>query len=80
VRLDSDAKGRVLLDITARVSAQLISKIKRLGGEVVSSSERYHAIRLRLALAKVEALAAADAVVFVAPAAEPMTDGGAVSN
>ena len=77
---DTDAKGRVLLDITARVSPRLLSKIKRLGGEVISSSERYHTIRARLALNKLEALAADAAVRFVAPAAEPMTDGGAVTN
>jgi hypothetical protein len=80
VDIKPDEKGRVLVDITARVSARLISKIKKLGGEVVSSSERYHTIRARLTLEKLEALAAADDVRFIAPAAQPMNDGGAVTN
>jgi hypothetical protein len=80
IELKLDEKGRVLVDINARVSPQLLSKIRRLGGVVVSKFEAYHAVRARIALEKLEALASRADVIFIRPAAEAMTDGGAMTN
>ena len=80
IDLKPDAKGRVLVDITARVSARLLKKIRKLGGEVVSTSDRYHTTRAWLALEKLEVLAAAADVRFIAPAAQAMTNSGAMTN
>ena len=71
IELDIDQKGRTLVDISAEVSPEVGAKIRKLGGAIVSSDERYHTIRARLALEKMEALAALKAVRFIAPAAVP---------
>lgn len=73
VELDLDERGRTLVDITAVVTPRLISKVTKLGAEVVSSSERYHTIRARLALDKLEAVAGLKEVRYVSPAAKAMT-------
>lgn len=73
VEVDLDEHGRTLVDITAVVTPHLVSKIAKLGAEVVSSSERYHTIRARLALEKLEAVAGLKEVRYVAPAAKAMT-------
>jgi hypothetical protein len=80
IDLKLDEKGRALVDINARVSPQLLSKIRRLGGVVVSKFETYHTIRARIALDRLEALAGRPDVVFIRPAAEAVTDGGAMTN
>lgn len=72
IELELDQKGRTLVDVTADVSPQVESRIRKLGGAIVSSDERYHTIRARLALEKMEALAALKDVRFIAPAAMPM--------
>jgi len=71
IKLDLDQKERALVDITANVSPYVESRIRKLGGAIVSSDERYHTIRARLALEKLEALAALKDVSFIAPAAMP---------
>jgi hypothetical protein len=75
IKLNRDAKGRVLVDITARTSPRLLSKIRKLGGVVVSQSETYHTVRARLSLEKLEALAGLEEVRFIMPAAEAMNSG-----
>lgn len=78
IELECDAKGRVIVDITANVTQRVLSKIRRLGGSVISKFENYHAIRASLPLEKLEALAALEDVRYIMPAAEAMTQGGAV--
>lgn len=70
-----DDKGRVLVDISARVSTRLVAEIEKLGATVISRSERYHTIRASVALEKLEALASLKDVRFVAPAARAITHG-----
>jgi RNase H-fold protein (predicted Holliday junction resolvase) len=72
IHLDLDQKERALLDISANVTPQVESQIKKLGGSIVSSDERFHTMRARLALEKLEALAALKDVRFIAPAAMPV--------
>ena len=69
--LEFDQKGRTLVDITTNVTPQVESQIRKLGGVIVSSDERYHTMRAKLALEKLAALAALQDVRFIAPAAMP---------
>lgn len=78
VKLDSE--GRVLVDISAKVSARLISKLEKAGAEIVSQSARYHTVRARLALEKLEAVAEIEEVRYISPAAQAMTHGGVRNN
>jgi hypothetical protein len=79
VELDLDARGRTLVDITAVVTPRLVSKVAKLGAEVVSSSEAYHTIRALVALERLEAVAGLKEVRYISPAAKAMTHtrGGA---
>lgn len=74
IKLEVDQKGRVLVDISARVSPQVTSRIRKLGGIVIAEDERYHTIRARLALEKLEALATLKDVSFIGPAAQAMNN------
>lgn len=74
IKLDLDAQGRVLVDISAKVSTRLTSRIHKLGGTVISQFEAYHTVRARLALEKLEALASMDDVRFIMPAAQATTN------
>lgn len=76
VELALDERGRTLVDITAVVTPRLVSKVARLGAEVVSSSARYHTIRARLALERLEAVAGLKEVRYISPAAPAATHSG----
>lgn len=80
VDIKLDAEGRTLVDITARVSAGLISKLEKAGAEVISKSAKYHTVRARLALEKLEAVAEIEEVRYISPVAKPATHGGARTN
>ena len=54
--IDVDARNRVLVDIKADVSPALEDAIIALGGEVVSSHTRFHAIRAWLPVGRIESL------------------------
>ena len=74
INIELDQKGRALVDITAKVSPQVSSRIRTLGGVVISEEPQYHAIRARLALEKLEALAGRKDVSFIGPAAQSMNN------
>ena len=67
--------GRVLVDLRADVTAEVLARIRELGGTVVNSVPRYQAIRARLPLASVERLAVLDAVRAIRTADEARTRG-----
>ena len=69
-----DAKGRAIVTIRARVTKEVLIKIKSLGGEVISYSERYNDIHANLFLEKLEKLAAMEDVVAIMPAEEASTN------
>jgi hypothetical protein len=73
IPLEKDAKGRVLVDIRTPVTKKILARIKKLGGEVVDNSDKYHSIIAYLPLGKLEALARAKEVKFIAPKAQSMT-------
>lgn len=74
LRVKFDEKGRAIVSIRARVTRALLSKIKRLGGSVISSSEEYKDIQARLPLEKLEELAASKDVMAIMPADEAVTN------
>jgi hypothetical protein len=73
-RLRSDGEGRVLVDIRARVTEKLIACVGKLGGKVVSHSERYNSILAYVALDKLEEIAELPQVKAIRPAAEAITN------
>jgi hypothetical protein len=73
LRVTFDAKRRALVSIRARVTPSLLTTVKTLGGEVVSSSAPYSDIRAYLPLGKLEDLAALPDVRAIAPADEATT-------
>jgi hypothetical protein len=74
LRVKFDAKRRALVTIRARVTTDLFATIKKLGGEVVSSSERDNDIRAWLPLGKLEELASSKTVSAIMPAEEATTN------
>lgn len=74
IPLEKDDKGRVLIDVRAPVTKKLLARIGKLGGAVVSSSERYDSIIAYLSLEKLESLARSREVKFIAPKAQSMTN------
>ncbi len=53
-----ETDGRVLVDIRATVSPELLKAIEELGGTVINRHERFDAIRARLPVLEIEGLAA----------------------
>jgi hypothetical protein len=74
IPLEKDAKGRVLVDIRAPVTKKIRARIEKLGGTVVSTSDKYHSIIAYLPLGKLERLAGSKEVRFIAPKARAMTN------
>jgi uncharacterized repeat protein (TIGR01451 family) len=69
-----DANGNVLVDISANVTPDLLSSIKSLGGEVLSSYEEFKAIQARVPLESLEAIAESEDVKWIGPADQAMTN------
>src|SRR5437879_65581 len=74
--LTVEPDGRLLVDIRGRVSPGLLGLIKQNGGIVISSFDRYDAIRALVPLTAVETVAAQNEVRFVSPAAKATTNDG----
>lgn len=69
-----DAGGAVLVDIDTQVIPALLVAIVAAGGVVESSYAQYDAVRARLPLDQLEAIAARPEVRFVGPAAQAYTN------
>src|SRR5262249_51655881 len=65
---DTDAAGRVMIDIKASVNDRLLTRIQSLGGLVINHSARYSAIRAAIPMAQLEVLAAESEVISIRPA------------
>ena len=74
------ADGRVLVDLKANVTEQLLQNIRDAGGEIVSSHPQFHAVRALVPLAQIEILAASPDVNFIRPADECETRTGSVDS
>lgn len=73
--VEADANGYLLIDIRATVSDSLLQAIKNAGGSIQSSFPKYDAIRARIHLSKVLAVAAFPQVISVRPAAKAFAIG-----
>jgi len=71
-RVRTDAAQRVLVDVSAVVTDQVLQKIADVGGEVVSSFPQYAAIRAWLPLDRLEEVADLPDVRTIRRAAEPI--------
>ncbi len=71
--LDLDAEQRVLVDITAEVTPELLDAIAARGGVVVSHFARYDAIRAWTPIEAMIPLAERDDVRGIRPADHPVT-------
>ena len=71
--LDVDAEERVLVDITAKVTPDLLDKIRTGGGVVVSQFPRYDAIRAWVPVENLIPLAKRDEVRRIRPADRAVT-------
>jgi hypothetical protein len=67
-----DADGTTIVDIKAQVTEEVLARIEALGGKVMSSFPQYQAIRARIPLGQIEALAEMPQIIFIRPADEPM--------
>ena len=72
--VEVDARGRVLVDVRARVTRALLARVRRMGGDIVSSDAGYHTILTRFPLERLETLAARSDVRFIMPAAKATTN------
>ena len=70
LRVKFDDKRRAFVTIRARVTKDLLSTIRKTGGEVVSSSVEYSDIRAYMPLEKLESLAGSKDVRAIMPADE----------
>lgn len=68
-----DARGRALVDIRAKVTTDLVSRVKKRGGIIVSTDIKYDSIIARVPLLEIERLASDPAVRTIVPAAEATT-------
>src|SRR6185503_6038750 len=78
VRPEND--GRVLVDIKATVTNDLLNFIVQSGGVVVNQFAVFNAIRARLPVATLETIAAHPDVRFIGPAAMAKTNTGSVTS
>ncbi len=68
-----DADGTTMVDIKAQVTEEVLARIEALGGTVMSSFPQYQAVRARIPLDQIEALAEMPQVMFIRPAEEAIT-------
>jgi cysteine-rich repeat protein len=71
--IHADATQRVLVDIAAEVTSQVLDGIGSVGGEVVSSFPQYRAVRAWLPIDRLEEVADLPEVRSIRRAAEPFT-------
>lgn len=78
--LDAAADNRVLVDIKATVTPELLAQIAAVGGTVVNSFPQYNAIRAWLPVDQVEPLAGLDGVTFIRKAVKYRRNIGSVTS
>lgn len=68
-----DPKGRAHVDVRVSVTPALETKVRALGGTIVSTFPEYRSVIAWIPLLKLEELAEDPAVLAIEPAAEPTT-------
>ncbi len=78
--LERDGAGRVLVDLEARVTPELLRALESLGARVVNHFVNFDAIRAWLPLASIESIAGRPDVKFVRQAVKAATNTGSVNS
>lgn len=78
--LAKSTTGKVIVEITAKVSPELVQSIQKLGGDVLYQSSRWNSIRAALPLGSVETVAARSDVTRVAKPPLARTNVGALTS
>lgn len=79
-KVNADPQGKVTVDVHGRLTPTLLAHARRVGATLVSAVPQSHAVRLRVALSRVEDLAASPDLTFIAPASEPELATGRVDS
>jgi len=74
VNVGADDNGIVTVDISADVTAKLLSRLTEMGVDVLSTSVEYHTLRAQVSLGQLEAIAELPQVRFIMPKQESMTN------
>jgi hypothetical protein len=72
--LRRDSKDRVLVDIRSEVTKRLIAHVKRVGGNILSTSQKDHSLIAYVPLSKIEKLAELNEVRSISQPSEPITN------
>ena len=78
--VEIDPDGRVLVDLQARVTDELLEKIERLGGKIINRFVEDNAIRAKIPLSQLEVLASVDDINFIQPALKANSSVGIVTS
>jgi Subtilase family/FG-GAP-like repeat len=74
VALPYSSDNRLILDVRANVSGQLLQQLRQSGAEILQASAAYRSIQLRVDLNQVDAIAALPDVSYVQPKQAAMTN------
>jgi len=77
-RIKIEKDGTTLVDIKAEVTEEVLTQIRALGGMVINSVLKYHAIRARVHPEQLESLAALPQIQFIRAASRARTRGGPI--
>jgi hypothetical protein len=72
--LRRDSKDRVLVDIRSQVTRKLISRVRRVGGTILSTSQKDHSLIAYVPLNQIEKLAELNEVRFISQPSEAITN------
>ncbi len=78
--LERDAAGRVLVDLDARVTDDLLRALEASGGRIVNHFSNFDAIRAWIPLAELETVAGRVDVKFIRQAVKATTNAGRVNS
>jgi hypothetical protein len=73
--VELDEQNNLFVDITARVSDDLLQRLRSLGVRIIRSDPAYRSIRAFISPYQLEAVAAFPEVIFIGPRREAMTVG-----
>jgi hypothetical protein len=65
--IQANDEGKVVVDITADVTDDLLARITAAGGEVIDPVPQFHSVRAALPIIQLEAVAEAPEVLFIQP-------------
>jgi N-acetylneuraminic acid mutarotase len=80
IGVETRTDGRVLVDIRANVTSNLLGLIEQGGGEVINNFPQFHAIRAAVKLDQLETLAAIREVTCIRRAVEAVLNTGSVNS